>query len=338
MSPSRRRGVYPGSFDPPTIAHLAIAEAARRAAELDRLDLAISRFALGKDAETQRPLEARLGAMERLTVSRPWLRVVVTDSQLIVDIAAGYDAVVMGADKWAQVRDPAWYGDDPVARDDALARLPRVLVAPRPGFPVVGAEVLDLPADLGEVSSTAARAGGHHLIAPEARHLVVPEARHLIAPEARHFVVPEARRRLIVDGNNVIGSRPDGWWRDRSGAARRLVVALQALARRSGDQISVVLDGRPLADLPEGIHDGVLVAYATRGGRDAADDRIVAEVERDREPASLVVVTSDRALAERVRALGARVERAGTLLAQLEATAEMEARTARSDGEAEIDQ
>jgi len=295
LTSRERRGVYPGSFDPPTIAHLAIAEAAALAAELDRIDLAISRFALGKDAETQRPLEARLAAVERLTVSRPWLRVVVTDSQLIVDIAAGYDAVVMGADKWAQVRDPAWYGDDPAARDDALARLPRVLVAPRPGFTVVGAEVLDLPADLGGVSSTAARAGGHHLIAPE------------------------ARRRLIVDGNNVIGSRPDGWWRDRAGAARRLVVALQALARRSVDQISVVLDGRPLADLPEGIHAGVLVAYATRAGRDAADDRIVAEVERDRDPASLVVVTSDRALAERVRALGAHVERAGSLLARLEA-------------------
>jgi predicted RNA-binding protein with PIN domain len=296
VSTSERRGVYPGSFDPPTIAHLAIAEAAVRAAELDWLDLAISREALGKDAQTQRPLEARLGAVERLAASRAWLGVVVTDAQLIADIAAGYDAVVMGADKWAQVRDPAWYGDDPAARDAALARLPRVLVASRPGFTVVGAEVLELPADLGEVSSTAARAGGHHLI------------------------VPEARRRLIVDGNNVIGSRPDGWWRDRPGAARRLIAALQGLARRSGDQISVVLDGRPLHDVPEGVHNGVLVAYATRAGRDAADDRIVNEVERDREPASLVVVTSDRALAARVRALGAGVEGAGSLLAQLEVT------------------
>ena len=125
-------------------------------------------------------------------------------------------------------------------------------------------------------------------------------------------------RRLIVDGNNVIGSRPDGWWRDRPGASRRLVSSLQVLASESGDRISVVLDGRPLPDLPEGVHDGVLVAYATRAGRDAADDRIVAEVERDREPSSLVVVTSDRELAERVRALGATVEGAGSLLAQLD--------------------
>ena len=89
MSPGERRGVYPGSFDPPTIAHVAIAEAAVRAAALDRLDLAISRAALGKDPATQRPLAARLVAVERLTESRPWLRVVVTDAQLIADIAAG---------------------------------------------------------------------------------------------------------------------------------------------------------------------------------------------------------------------------------------------------------
>ena len=99
-------------------------------------------------------------------------------------------------------------------------------------------------------------------------------------------------RRLIVDGNNVIGSRPDGWWRDRPGASRRLVASLQSLARESDDRISVVLDGRPLPDLSEGVHDGVLVAYATRAGRDAADDRIAAEVACDRDPASLVVVTS----------------------------------------------
>jgi nicotinic acid mononucleotide adenylyltransferase/predicted RNA-binding protein with PIN domain len=289
-----RRGVYPGSFDPPTIAHAAIAEAAVRAGHLDHLDLAISRDALGKDAATQRPLAARLAALERLTASRPWLHVVVTDARLIADIAAGYDAVVMGADKWEQVRDPAWYGDDRAVRDAALARLPRVLVAPRPGFTVEGAEALDLPEHLGEVSSTAAREGSHHLIPPE------------------------ARRRVIVDGNNVIGSRPDGWWRDRPGAARRLIAALQELARRSGDRICVVLDGRPLGDVPEGVHGGVLVAYATRAGRDAADDRIVTEVERDRDPSSLVVVTSDRGLSERVRALGADVEGAGTLLAQLD--------------------
>ena len=123
--------------------------------------------------------------------------------------------------------------------------------------------------------------------------------------------------RIIVDGNNVIGSRPDGWWRDRAGAARRLVASLQALTRSCNDRICVVLDGRPLAALPEGVHEGVLVAYATRGGRDAADDRIIEEVARDLDPASLVVVTSDRILAERVRALGASVAGARSLLDRL---------------------
>jgi len=162
-------GVYPGSFDPPTIAHVAIAEAAVRAGALTRLDLAISRVALGKDAAAQAPVESRRALVERLSAARPWLRVVVTESRLVTDIAEGYDVVVMGADKWAQVRDPDWYDGSEAARDAAVARLARVLVAPRPGFPVVGAEVLDLPEHLAAVSSSAARGGAHHLIAPECR-------------------------------------------------------------------------------------------------------------------------------------------------------------------------
>ncbi len=163
------RGVYPGSFDPPTIAHVAIAEAAVRAGALDRLDLAISRVALGKDGTAQRPLSGRVAMIEALMSSRPWLGIVVTAAQLIADIAAGYDLVVMGADKWAQVRDPAWYNGSTAAHDVAIARLSRVVVAPRPGFEIVGAEVLDLPTHLGGVSSSAARAGNHDLIAPECR-------------------------------------------------------------------------------------------------------------------------------------------------------------------------
>jgi len=284
-------GVYPGTFDPPTIAHVAIAEAALHQADLERVDFALSRVTLGK--EERADVDRRQRALERLVAGRPELGVVVTDAQLIIDIAAGYDVVVMGADKWAQVNDPAWY-PSVAARDAALARLPRVLVAPRPGFATSGAEILALDADHGAVSSTAARAGQHD------------------------YVSPAVRRRLIVDAMNVIGSRPDGWWRDRDGAARRLIGALQAFARRSGDRVAVVLDGRPLSDYPEGRHGGVLVAYATRGGRNAADDRIVAEVERDRDPGSLTIVTSDRDLQSRVRARGASVESPSVLLSDLE--------------------
>jgi len=287
-------GVYPGSFDPLTIAHLAIAEAATNAAGLERIDLALSNVALGKETTARASVAARAAAIERAARSRPWLGVVTTDAQLIADIAAGYDVVVMGADKWAQVRDPAWYDGDPERRDAALAALPRVLVAPRPGFDVVGAEVLDIDPEHAHVSSTRARAGEHHL------------------------VVADARRRLLVDGNNVVGSRPDGWWRDRPGATRRLVAALQSLAARTTDDLTVVFDGRPLPDLAEGVHDRVRVAYARRAGRDAGDDRIVEEVEHDSDASSLTVVTSDRALAQRVRALGANVAGAGTLTRELE--------------------
>jgi predicted RNA-binding protein with PIN domain len=120
--------------------------------------------------------------------------------------------------------------------------------------------------------------------------------------------------RLVVDGMNVIGSTPDGWWRDRDGAVRRLATRLQERARVTGDDVTLVLDGRPLADLPEGSHDGVDVRYARRGGRDAADDRIVELVRDDADPSSLTVVTSDRELASRVRDLGASVTGARSVL------------------------
>ena len=114
-------GVYPGSFDPLTVAHLTVAHCAVRQLELERIDLAISRSALGKAHLGADTLADRVAAIERAAASRPWLGVVVLDASLVADIASGYDAVVMGADKWAQVVDAAWYGDDPAARDAALA-------------------------------------------------------------------------------------------------------------------------------------------------------------------------------------------------------------------------
>ena len=124
--------------------------------------------------------------------------------------------------------------------------------------------------------------------------------------------------RFVVDGMNVIGAQADGWWRDRDGAARRLLSRLQHAAARSGEEISLVLDGRPLADLPEGEHDGVAVRYARRSGRDAADDRIVDMVAADDDAAALVVVTSDRELIDRVTTIGARTEGARTFLRRLQ--------------------
>jgi predicted RNA-binding protein with PIN domain len=124
--------------------------------------------------------------------------------------------------------------------------------------------------------------------------------------------------RTVVDGMNVIGSTPDGWWRDRDAAARRLLVRLQHAATGVHDALTLVLDGRPPVDMPEGVHDGVEVRYARRRGTDAADDRIVEIVAADSDPASLRVVTSDRELADRVTARGATTEGAGAFLRRLD--------------------
>src|SRR5690349_15378321 len=120
------RGVYPGSFNPPTVAHLAIAEAAVEQCGLERLDLVISVDALGKSADELLPLDRRLAALGRAGSTRPWLATDTTDRRLIADIAMGYDVIVVGVDKWQQVVDPAWYGNSHAARDRALASLPRI--------------------------------------------------------------------------------------------------------------------------------------------------------------------------------------------------------------------
>ncbi|HEX2577472.1 MAG TPA: hypothetical protein VHK88_14050 [Aquihabitans sp.] len=180
--PTGRVGCYPGSFNPPTVAHLAVAELAVAAAGLERLDLVVSRVALGKEDLAVPTLADRLAVLQEVASTRPWLRVVATDARLIADVAAGYDAVVMGADKWRQVNDPAWYGGDDArdaaaARDAAVARLPTVLLAPRgddhlddipTGHELV---VLPVPDDHRAVSATAIRDG-----AEGAEAWLLPEA------------------------------------------------------------------------------------------------------------------------------------------------------------------
>jgi predicted RNA-binding protein with PIN domain len=124
--------------------------------------------------------------------------------------------------------------------------------------------------------------------------------------------------RTVVDGMNVIGARADGWWRDRHGATRRLLGRLQHAVARTDEAMTLVLEGRPPPELAEGDHGGVDIRYARRRGRDAADDRIVELVAADGDPAELRVVTSDRALTDRVIALGATTEGAGTFLRRLD--------------------
>jgi predicted RNA-binding protein with PIN domain len=119
----------------------------------------------------------------------------------------------------------------------------------------------------------------------------------------------------LVDGMNVIGSRPDGWWRDRRGAQRRLAAELAAWAEREGERVAVVFDGAP----HEVEADGIEVAFASRRGRDAADDDIAARVQAAADPGAIRVVTSDRALAQRVRAAGGEVVGPSELRARLDA-------------------
>src|SRR4051794_19392318 len=113
---------------------------------------------------------------------------------------------------------------------------------------------------------------------------------------------------------NVVGARPDGWWRDRTAAMERLTAALDALARETGEPVTVVFDGRP-RDMPA---ERVEVRFATRRGANAADDDIAALAAADPDPASLRVVTSDATLAERVAAAGAWAVGAGEFRRRLD--------------------
>jgi nicotinic acid mononucleotide adenylyltransferase len=161
-------GVFPGSFNPPTVAHLAIAEAAWRQCQLQRVDLVVSRSPLGKEPSDLVRLEDRVAVLETIADSRPWVGARTTDARLLADVADGYDVLIVGGDKWAQLVDPVWYGGSERARDDALRRIRRVVVAPRAAHAVTGCEVLELADVHLEVSATEVRGGRTDWMAAEA--------------------------------------------------------------------------------------------------------------------------------------------------------------------------
>ena len=133
---------------------------------------------------------------------------------------------------------------------------------------------------------------------------------------------------LVVDAANVVGSRPDGWWRDRAGATRRLLLALSAalLAGALDGPIVVVLEGAARAGAPAGPGQvpELRVVHADADGDSAIVDEITAMVteateasESSKSTEQPVVVTSDRRLRERVEAAGAAVLSPSWLLERL---------------------
>lgn len=110
----------------------------------------------------------------------------------------------------------------------------------------------------------------------------------------------------MVDAANVVGSVPDGWWRDRAGAVRRLRDSLAPVAAEglpgipAPVEVVLVVEGaaRDISSIP-----GVRVVAAPGSG----DDTIVEEVRGDAAGRTCVVVTADRALRDRVSVLGATV-------------------------------
>lgn len=135
---------------------------------------------------------------------------------------------------------------------------------------------------------------------------------------------------VIVDAANVVGSRPDGWWRDRVGAARRLVAQLEALTERGWPakviglpydtwwpHVVIVLEGEARRMPEPGHPDRLTIVRAPADG----DSAIVAEVASRAEPGAAIVVTADRELAGRVQELGASVTSPRSVITAIEAVA-----------------
>lgn len=122
----------------------------------------------------------------------------------------------------------------------------------------------------------------------------------------------------LIDGNNVIGQRV-GWHRDKPGSRRRLMQELARLAAAKKLRLTVVFDGAPDQQFPDGSsYRGVRIFYSRL--RSDADTRIIEMVEAERNRKNLVVVTSDGRLAARVAVCGVRVMRSGEFRRMLDET------------------
>jgi predicted RNA-binding protein with PIN domain len=121
--------------------------------------------------------------------------------------------------------------------------------------------------------------------------------------------------RWLVDGMNVIGTRPDAWWKDRDAAMLRLVDLLERWAATNGDDVTVVFERAPRPPVRSTV---IEVAHAPKPKPNAADDEIVRRLKAEPHPSDVRVVTSDRWLADQAWAAGASVEGADSFRTRLE--------------------
>ncbi|PVG82649.1 hypothetical protein DDE18_09750 [Nocardioides gansuensis] len=118
---------------------------------------------------------------------------------------------------------------------------------------------------------------------------------------------------LVVDGANVVGSRPDGWWKDRAGAAQRLHERL-LVADLPHDDVVLVLEGRAKGGVRKGRDGHVTTVHAPKDGDSEIERQVRAATGRG---ARVTVVTADRLLQARVQGIGALALGPSWLLDQL---------------------
>jgi predicted RNA-binding protein with PIN domain len=127
---------------------------------------------------------------------------------------------------------------------------------------------------------------------------------------------PECKAmRWLVDGMNLIGTRPDKWWRDRDAAMLRLVDQLERWAAAEGEDVIVVFERKPSPPIRSTV---IEVMHAPKPKVNAADDEIVRLLKAADHPHAIRVVTSDRGLSERAYAQGASVEGSDSFRSRIE--------------------
>lgn len=163
------RIAYPGSFDPPTIAHIEIALGALELPSVTRLDFVLSTDPFTKSSPPLLNVDERIEVLGEVIRRDHRLGISTSSSRLIADLSRGYDAVIMGTDKFIELHDLQFY-ESPQDMMGRLQQLAPIIVVRRGSDTTpLPPDVIDLVIDvhLREVSSTRVRAGEEQLAAPE---------------------------------------------------------------------------------------------------------------------------------------------------------------------------